>query len=139
MKKARTDRGPSKKSLRALPEIDFSRYRIRRNRFANRIRREGIELLHEEPSRGSLREMPEPDLTRASVRRNPYAERIRAAGITLQVGRGRPRRQHEVGPTVTRSVRLPPRVWADLEKRARAEGVAVHALLRRAIAQLLAA
>ena len=137
MKKARSEREPTRLSVREMPEIDFSRFRIRKNRFAKRIAREGIEVLHEGPSARSLREMPELDLNRAKVRRNPYAHRIRAGGITLQVGRGRPTRDQEVGPTVTRSIRLPPRLWAQLEKRARAEGIAVHALLRRAIAKVL--
>ena len=39
-----------------------------------------------------------------------------------------------------KSVRLPPAIWKELEKQARAEGVAVHALVRKAIlAQLRSA
>lgn len=56
---------------------------------------------------------------------------------TLQVGRGRPRGGAETGPTVLKSVRLPPAIWKELERRARAEGVAVHALVRKAILALL--
>ena len=45
--------------------------------------------------------------------------------------------RESVGPTVLKSVRLPPAIWMELEKRARAEGVAVHALVRKAILALL--
>jgi hypothetical protein len=120
-----------------MPEVDFDRHRVVSNRFARRIELEGIEILHDGPSTASLTELPEAEFGRAKVRRNPYARRIEAGGITLQIGRGRPRRDAEVGPTVTRSVRLPPSVWAKLEKRALTEGVAVHALLRRAILDLV--
>jgi hypothetical protein len=120
-----------------MPEVDFAQYRVRRNRYAARVRREGIELTHEGPSRSSLKAMPEADFEHSSIRRNPYPARIEAGGVMLQVGRGRPRRADEVGPTTTRSVRLPPSVWTELEKRARAEGVAVHALIRRAILELV--
>jgi hypothetical protein len=138
MKKTKPDvKGPSRTSLREMPEVDFARYRVRRNRFARRIAREGFALVHDEPTRASLRAIPEADFSRARVRRNPYAAQIRAAGVTLQVGRGRPNAAAEVGPTVTKSVRLPPAVWARLAKRARAEGVAVHALVRRAILELV--
>ena len=103
-------------------EIDFSRYRLRPTRFAKRINAEGIELVHDEPSRASLKEIPEADFGRLQVRRNPYSQKIEAAGMTVQTYRGRPPRGKEVGPTVLKSVRLPPSVWAQLEKRARARG-----------------
>jgi len=139
MKKAPTSRTkePSRSSLRELPEIDFDRYRIRRNGYAKRIAREGIDVAHDGPSRSSLRAMPEARFAGAEPRRNPYATRIAAGGITLQVGKGRPTRAAEVGPTLPRSVRLPPAVWRELERRARLEGVAVHALVRRAVLELL--
>ncbi len=136
-KKPASKRRVSAERTHEVPEIDFSRYRVRRNRFAKRIAAEGIEIVHDAPSRASLEEMPEADFTKLKVRPNPYARRIEATGLSLQVGRGRPRRGREVGPTVLRSVRLPPSVWAKLERRARAEGVAVHALLRQAILELL--
>jgi len=124
-------------STHVVPEIDFSKYRVKRNRFAKRIAAEGIEIVHDGPSRASLEEMPEADFTKLKVRRSPYARRIEATGMSLQVGRGRPRRGEEIGPTVLKSVRLPPSVWAKLERRARSEGVAVHALVRQAILALL--
>jgi len=85
-----------------------------------------------EPSPQSLRELPEMDLGRA-VRRNPYAERLAREGYTVHVTRGRPRKGEETGPTVTKSVRLPPEVWQRLEERARAQGMPLHALLRTAL------
>lgn len=139
MKKARTERptAPSRASLREMPGIDFARYRIRPNRFARRVAGEGIDVAHVGPSRSSLREIPEVDFSQAKIRRNPWARRFEAGGVSLQIGRRRPRLDEQVGPTVTRSVRLPPSVWAKLERRARARGVAVHALIRLAIAELL--
>jgi hypothetical protein len=85
------------------------------------------------PSRASLREMPEVNFDKAKVRRNPYALRIAAEGISIHVGRGRPRKGTETGPTVPRSVRFPARVWRHLEKRAKAEGIPLHAALRAAV------
>jgi hypothetical protein len=76
--------------------------------------------------------MPEMDLTQAS-RRNPYAARIAREGYTVRLTRGRPRKGEEAGPTVTKSVRLPPEVWERLKERARVEGVPLHALLRAAL------
>ena len=85
------------------------------------------------PSRASLREMPEVNFDKAKVRRNPYALRIAAEGISIHVGRGRPRKGTETGPTVPRSVRFPARVWKHLEKRAKADGIPLHAALRAAV------
>ena len=85
------------------------------------------------PSRASLREMPEVNFDQAKVRRNPYALRIAAEGISIHVGRGRPRKGTETGPTVLRSVRFPARAWRHLEKRAKAEGIPLHAALRAAV------
>ena len=89
---------------------------------------------HREPSKASLREIPEVDFARAKVRRNPYAERIIAEGI-VRVGRGRPKRGAETGPTVPKSVRFPVGVWRELESVARSEGLTLHSALRSAIAE----
>jgi hypothetical protein len=89
---------------------------------------------HSEPSKASLREMPEVDFARVGVRRNPYAERVIAEGI-VRVGRGRPKRGAETGPTVPKSVRFPVEVWRDLESIARSEGLTLHSALRAAIAE----
>lgn len=86
-----------------------------------------------EPSKKSLREMPEIDFAKVKVRRNPYAARIASEGISIQIGKGRPRKGTESGPTVPRSVRFPAGVWKHLEKRARAEGIPLHAALRAAV------
>lgn len=144
MKKAPSRRGPSGRSLLDLPEIDFAAYRIRRNPFAERIGREGIEIVwagttrrrplsEEGPSKASLREMPEVDVSQAKSRRNPYARRIASQGITLQIGRGRPRQGTEVGPTIPKSIRLPEKVWELLAQRAKEEGIPLHAALRAAV------
>ena len=86
-----------------------------------------------EPSRDSLREIPEVDFSKVRVRGNPYAARIAKEGIVIQVGRGRPRKLLEVGGTRPRSVRFPDTVWRQIESRARAKGVSVHAALREAV------
>jgi len=86
-----------------------------------------------EPTRVSLREMPEVDFDKAKVRRNRYALRIAKEGISIHAGRGRPKKGTETGPTVPRSVRFPARVWRHLEKRAKAQGIPLHAALRAAV------
>jgi hypothetical protein len=90
-------------------------------------------LRDREPSAASLREIPEVEFSKVSVRRNPYAARIAREGITVQVGRGRPRKLLEVGGTRPRSVRFPEAVWRQIEARAKARGLTVHAALREAI------
>jgi hypothetical protein len=129
---------PSAASLRAMPEIDFSRMTVRRNPFARRIAREGIEIAHDRPSASSLVDMPEADFTSARARRNPYASRAAEAVARMQSGKGRPQRGSEVGPTPTRSIRLPDAVWRALEEHARRRGTTVHALLRDAVARYVA-
>jgi hypothetical protein len=89
-------------------------------------------LSQQEPSRAALREMPEVDFKVAKARRNPYAKRIAAEGI-VHVGRGRPRKGDETGPTIPRSIRFPAPVWRRLEKRAKVERITLHAALRAAI------
>ena len=42
-------------------------------------------------------------------------------------------RPSEAGPTIPQSVRFPAPVWKRLEKRAKAEGITLHAALRAAI------
>jgi hypothetical protein len=118
-------------------EVDISKFKLKRNRYAKRIAAEGILVVHDGPSTASLREMPEYEFGAVKVRRSPYARRIEKGGIELQVSRGRPPRGEELGSTVVKSVRLPPAVWERLEELARAQGVAVHALVRRAILDLL--
>jgi hypothetical protein len=38
----RAERGPSKRSLREIPEVDFRKARVKRNPYARRIAAEGI-------------------------------------------------------------------------------------------------
>ncbi|HEY3804412.1 MAG TPA: BrnT family toxin [Kofleriaceae bacterium] len=130
---------PSAASLRELPELDVGRYRARRNPYAARISREGIELVHEGPSPRSLAEIPELDVGKLVARPNPYASRAAEAVARLQYGRGRPTKAREVGPTTTRSIRLPDAIWQALDDEARRHATTVHALLRQAIATFLSA
>jgi hypothetical protein len=135
--KRKTEREPTRSSLRSVPSVDFTRYRAgRRNPFAKRMKAKGWELVHESPSRSSLREIPELS-PNAIGKPNPYAMRIGAQGVELQVGRRRPARGTEVGPTQVKSVRLPPAVWRRLERSARVEGVALHAVVRAALLEWL--
>jgi hypothetical protein len=118
-----------------MPRIDFDKYRVRRNPYAARIAREGIELVHEGPSAASLAEIPEPDFSVARVLRNKYAARAAESAASLQYGRGRPRAGNEVGPTTTRSLRLPEEMWQALEEEAKQSSTTVHALLREIVAE----
>lgn len=49
MKKVGKPKGPSKASLREIPEIDFTRAKVRRNPYAARVAAEGI--VHVRPGR----------------------------------------------------------------------------------------
>lgn len=134
MKKARSrSPEPSALSLDEMPEVEFSRYRIARNPYALRIAREGVEIVHDGPSRRSLAELPEIDFSAARVRKNPYTSRAAESAPSIQYGRGRPRSGEEVGPTPTRSLRLPQRAWDALELEAREKRTTVHALLRELV------
>lgn len=135
--KAPADRrssGPGAASLIEMPEIDFSRYRARRNPFAARIAREGIEVVRDEPSPQSLAEIPEVDFSHYRVRRNPYASRAGEAAANMQYGRGRPPKHREAGATKVRSVRLPDSVWKALDAEAKRRRTTTHALVRELIA-----
>jgi hypothetical protein len=135
MKKANTkDKlSPGTPSLREMPEIDFTAFRIRRNPYAARIAREGLEVVHHGPSVASLMEMPEADFRRARLRPNKYAAKAAGVAAKVQYGRGRPRKGSEIGPTPTRSLRLPEAVWRALETEARERATTVHALVREVV------
>lgn len=137
MKKSHKEPGAS--SLREMPEVEFSRYRVRKNFYAGRIAREGAEIVHDGPSAASLADLPEADFAVARVRRNPYASRAAESVGKLQYGRGRPRAGHEVGVTLVRSLRLPQDAWRALEAEAREKHTTVHALLRELVAAHLEA
>ncbi len=126
---------PSAESVRELPEIDMSAYRVRRNPYAARIAREGIRIVHDGPSAASLAEIPEVDFSTTLVRRNPYVSR--AGEPMLQYGRGRPPSGEERGPTPGRSLRLPLPMWKVLDAEAKARHTTTHALLRELVAQFV--
>jgi hypothetical protein len=86
------------------------------------------------PSRLSLRMMPEARLDKRTISRNPYAARIATEGLVLP-SRGRPKKGEETGPSTTRSVRFPDRIWERVEKVAKAKNLPVHAALRTAIVE----
>jgi hypothetical protein len=116
-----------------MPEIDFTRVRVRRNPYAAVIAAEGISLIHDEPSSRSLADVPAVDFSRVKSRINAYADEL----LRLGAGRGRPRKGQEIGPTPARSIRLPTSLWTALEDAARDANTTVHALLRLAVADLL--
>jgi len=115
MKKKANRRARRSATWSEVSDIDFGAYQSKQNRFAKRVKKEGILLVHDAPSPASLKAIPEADFARVKVRRSNYAERIKTGGLTLQVGRGRPRGGAETGPTVLKSVRLPPAIWKELE------------------------
>lgn len=95
-----------------------------RNPFYERVQRDGIRIVTPTPSWPHGERKPS----------NPYYERVRqAGGITLRVGGGRPPKGQETGPTVIRSVRLPPQIWRRLDAQAKREGITRHAAIRQAI------
>jgi hypothetical protein len=121
-----------------MPPVDFRKLGPpKRNPFAQRLRKDGYSLPDHEPSAQSLREMPPLDLSKATVRKNPYAERLRAYGYDLAVRPGRPRGGERKGPTVAKAVRLPPALWEEIQIRARAEGLSVHAFIRAVLLECL--
>lgn len=137
MKKETDQREPSASSLREIPPLDFRKLKPgKKNPFAKRMQTEGWTLHHEAPSEASLKEMPELP-TRSKGRANPYAERVSANGIELQVGRGRPKKGDEVGPTQVKSIRLPPEVWKKLQRQAKRDGMTLHALVRSVLLRSL--
>ena len=85
------------------------------------------------PSAASLAEMPEADFDTASVRPNRYAKRAAAALSNIQYGKRRPRKGKEVGPTPTRSLRLPEPIWKALELEAQKKATTIHALIRELV------
>jgi hypothetical protein len=125
---------PSRASLRELPEVNVRAFTVHRNRFAARVAKEGIHVVHDGPGRSSLAEIPEIDLGSARLRKNPFAKRVDASALQMHVRRGRPAPGDEGGPTVARSIRLPLALINALEILAKHEGVTVHALMRMTLA-----
>ena len=125
---------PTRASLRELPEVKIGDFVVHRNRFAARVARVGIRVRHDGPSQASLAEIPEVDLGAARRRRNPFAKWIDPSALQIRIGRGRPALGEEGGPTVSRSIRLPQALADALELLAKHEGITVHALMRRTLA-----
>lgn len=94
---------------KASKTIDFSKYRVRKNPFAKRIKREGVEILHEGPSSASLREIPELGAARKTAL---FAKR---------------------GPKIANAVQFDEATWRKLEKRAQAANLPVEEWVRRLI------
>jgi hypothetical protein len=138
MKKATSSRSkePTRASLRAVPEVRVGELRARRNPYAARLDRDGVEIVHDGPSAESLAAIPELDFDTPAYR-SPYAERLAADLRKVRVGRGRPRAGEEVGPTSTRSIRLSAGIWKALEDEARRTDTTLHALLRAAVTSFL--
>ncbi len=90
------------------------------------------------PSKASLREMPEANDSNSIVfGRGPEARKKALEFVRAQ--RGRPRKGVEAEGTAVKSLRLPLKVWQDVERAAEARGVSIHAAMREAIAKWLAA
>jgi hypothetical protein len=101
----------SKKANASGPvTLDFSKYRAKKNPYAKRIAREGIELVHDGPSNASLAEIPELGPAR---RTTLFASLQNRNAKTIQ---------------------LDAATWKKLEKRARAEKMQVDDWVRRLIA-----
>jgi hypothetical protein len=135
MKKAtsRSSKAPSAASLREMPEVDFTKARVRRNPYAAMIAAHGASIVHDGPSSGSLEALPEVDFAHVRARKSPYADALQQ----LKIGRGRPKKGQELGPSPVRSIRLPVTVWTALDQAARGSNTTVHALLRLAVSHLL--
>ena len=89
----------------------------------------------DEPSTASLREMPEANFSMQKWERRPrIAARLAAEGMAVPRG-GRPRRGQDLGPSLTRSVRVPNALWDQLERRARSKKLTVNAAFRLALAE----
>ncbi len=82
----RRDRQPSAASLRAIPEVDFSKVTVRRNPYASRIAREGITV---QVGRGRPKKLLEVGGTRPRSVRFPQAvwrqieARAKVRGLTV--------------------------------------------------------
>jgi hypothetical protein len=98
---------PSPESLRAIPEIDFTKGRRNPARAA-RVRKEGItlELEGQRP-------------------------------IVIRQGAGRPKRGEKAAPSAARTVRLPVVLWRALKVRAKRKGSTLNAELGEAAAEWL--
>lgn len=89
------------------------------------------------PSEASLRDIPplqEDDV----IEFGRGKAGLKRALAWSRAKRGRPKKGEAAEGTSTRSVRLPIKVWDELEREAERRGVTLHALLREAVARTLA-
>jgi hypothetical protein len=96
--------------------IDFSKYRARKNPYARRIKREGIELVHDGPSAQSLADVPELGATK------PYVLKARK---TQRAARS------------VHAIEVDDRTWKKIMKRAAEQNMPIEAWIRRLIAAVV--
>ncbi len=96
------------------------------NPFYRRIQQDGFRIVVERPSDDVRRKRFKDDA-------NPYAERIKRDGMRIHRYRGRPEKSAGACPTVVKSIRLPPKIWNDVDAQAAREGKNRHAALREAV------
>ncbi len=140
---------PVPASLRELSEVTHADGWTR-NPFAKRILKHGMQVTSY-PSAASLREIPEVRGGKGGKggwKRSPYAARMGGAKeivvhtdqgreLHIPIGKGRRTKERQTGASKTRSVRFSEEVWHEVERRAKARGLTLHAALREAIATWL--
>ncbi len=137
---------PGSASLRDFPEVAYA-HGWTRNPFAERILKHGMRVTSY-PSTASLKEIPEAKGGKSAWQRSPYAARMDGAKelvvrtdqgreLHIPIGKGRRTKERQTGASKTRSVRFSDEVWHELERRATARGLTLHAALREAIATWL--
>lgn len=101
---------PSAKSLKEIPEVDFSKS-VRRGRglYASKIAKAG----------------------------GYYVQPDGEAARFVQTRQGRPKKGEPKATTQTKNVRLPPEVWEVMERAAEDRGLSLHAAMRRALLEWL--
>jgi hypothetical protein len=108
--KRKVVRGPSAKSLKEIPELDFSKSTRRgRGLHARKIAKDG----------------------------GYYVQADGEAASFVQTRQGRPNKDEPKATTQTKNVRLPPEVWEVMERAAEDRGLSLHAAMRRALLEWL--
>jgi hypothetical protein len=97
----------------------------------------------------ALKEMPEVDFTKSvPLGRGLYAGKIARDGgyyvqpagepaRFVQTRQGRPKKSEPKATTQTKNVRLPPELWAAIERIANGQGLSLHAAMRQAMIEWL--
>lgn len=84
VKKARKPREPSRASLKTIPEVDFSRAKVRRNPYAARIAAEGFHRVRGRPKKGQETGPTQPRSIRfAAPVWKQLEQRAKQEGMTL--------------------------------------------------------